>query len=50
MYDFKKKLERLYIEIEAVKMFIKEQFFIVNTLNSSIKNITVKSENQRMHL
>ena len=40
---FSEKLERLYTEIEAVKMFIKEHFFIVKTY---IENIDVKNENQ----
>ena len=44
VYDFSEKLGKLYIKIEAVKMFIKEQFFIVK---SSIENIDVRNENHR---
>ena len=43
MYDLSGKLEKLYIEIEVVKIFIKEQFLIVT---SSIKKLAVKKENQ----
>ena len=42
-YDFSENQEKLYTEIKTVKMFIKEQFFIVK---SSIENIDVTNGNQ----
>lgn len=40
---FKKNLEKLSIESEAVEMFLKEKLSIVK---SSIENIDAKNENQ----
>lgn len=40
---FQKNLEKLYIESEAVEMFLKEKLSIVK---SSIENIDAKNENQ----
>lgn len=40
---FQKNLEKLYIESEAVEMFLKEKLSIVK---NSIENIDAKNENQ----
>ena len=46
MYDFSEKLEKVYIEIKAVKMFTKEKIVIVKSSVEKIYVTDKKSGNQ----